>query len=109
MTRTPQAVWIVDTKKEHLAVDEALLRIPVIAILDTNCDPDESTSGPTTPYALFLAHSGARRRRRRWPNGRSGAQTGTEGGAGANAGLGGSGLLGASQEPAQAHRTTGGA
>ncbi|TDT32893.1 30S ribosomal protein S2 [Naumannella halotolerans] len=42
MPRTPQAVWIVDTKKEHLAVDEARkLRIPVIAILDTNCDPDE--------------------------------------------------------------------
>jgi len=42
MSRTPQAVWIVDTKKEHLAVDEARkLRIPVIAILDTNCDPDE--------------------------------------------------------------------
>jgi small subunit ribosomal protein S2 len=42
MARTPQAVWIVDTKKEHLAVDEARkLRIPVIAILDTNCDPDE--------------------------------------------------------------------
>jgi small subunit ribosomal protein S2 len=42
MTRTPQAVWIVDTKKEHLAVDEARkLRIPVIGILDTNCDPDE--------------------------------------------------------------------
>ena len=42
MTRTPQAVWIVDTKKEHLAVDEARkLKIPVIGILDTNCDPDE--------------------------------------------------------------------
>jgi small subunit ribosomal protein S2 len=42
MARTPQAVWIVDTKKEHLAVDEARkLHIPVIAILDTNCDPDE--------------------------------------------------------------------
>jgi small subunit ribosomal protein S2 len=42
MTRPPQAVWIVDTKKEHLAVDEARkLRIPVIGILDTNCDPDE--------------------------------------------------------------------
>ncbi len=42
MPRTPQAVWIVDTKKEHLAVDEARkLRIPVIGILDTNCDPDE--------------------------------------------------------------------
>lgn len=42
MQRTPSAVWIVDTKKEHLAVDEAKkLGIPVIAILDTNCDPDE--------------------------------------------------------------------
>ena len=42
MTKMPSAVWIVDTKKEHLAVDEARkLGIPVIAILDTNCDPDE--------------------------------------------------------------------
>ncbi|MFN8084822.1 MAG: 30S ribosomal protein S2 [Dermatophilaceae bacterium] len=42
MGRVPSAVWIVDTKKEHLAVDEARkLGIPVIAILDTNCDPDE--------------------------------------------------------------------
>lgn len=44
MQRTPSAVWIVDTKKEHLAVDEAKkLGIPVIAILDTNCDPDDVT------------------------------------------------------------------
>jgi small subunit ribosomal protein S2 len=42
MGRVPQAVWIVDTKKEHLAVDEARkLHIPIIGILDTNCDPDE--------------------------------------------------------------------
>jgi small subunit ribosomal protein S2 len=42
MARVPSAVWIVDTKKEHLAVDEARkLRIPIVAILDTNCDPDE--------------------------------------------------------------------
>jgi small subunit ribosomal protein S2 len=42
MTRIPSAVWIVDTKKEHIAVGEAhKLGIPVIAILDTNCDPDE--------------------------------------------------------------------
>jgi small subunit ribosomal protein S2 len=42
MARIPSAVWIVDTKKEHLAVDEARkLGIPVVAILDTNCDPDE--------------------------------------------------------------------
>ncbi|MDX2340790.1 30S ribosomal protein S2 [Micrococcus sp. M4NT] len=44
MAKTPSAVWIVDTKKEHLAVDEAQkLNIPVVAILDTNCDPDEVT------------------------------------------------------------------
>ena len=42
MQRMPAAVWIVDTKKEHIAVDEARkLGIPVIAVLDTNCDPDE--------------------------------------------------------------------
>ena len=41
MSRTPSAVWIVDTNKEHLAVEEARkLRIPIIAILDSNCDPD---------------------------------------------------------------------
>ncbi|HET6697487.1 MAG TPA: 30S ribosomal protein S2 [Nocardioidaceae bacterium] len=41
MSRTPSAVWIVDTNKEHLAVEEARkLRIPIIGILDTNCDPD---------------------------------------------------------------------
>src|SRR6201995_1656301 len=39
MSRTPAAVWVVDTKKEHLAVEEARkLRIP---ILGTNCAPDE--------------------------------------------------------------------
>ena len=42
LTKTPSAIWIVDTKKEHLAIDEAhKLGIPVIAILDTNCDPDD--------------------------------------------------------------------
>ncbi|MBM3656105.1 MAG: 30S ribosomal protein S2 [Actinobacteria bacterium] len=42
MTKLPSAVWVVDTKKEHIAVAEAhKLGIPVIAILDTNCDPDE--------------------------------------------------------------------
>ena len=42
LTRLPQAIWVIDTKKEHLAVDEAhKLRIPVVGILDTNCDPDE--------------------------------------------------------------------
>jgi small subunit ribosomal protein S2 len=42
MGRVPSAVWVVDTKKEHIAVGEARkLNIPVVAILDTNCDPDE--------------------------------------------------------------------
>src|SRR5919202_4558982 len=42
MAKVPSAVWIVDTKKEHIAVGEARkLKIPVVAILDTNCDPDE--------------------------------------------------------------------
>lgn len=41
MSKTPSALWIVDTNKEHIAVAEAQkLRIPVVAILDTNCDPD---------------------------------------------------------------------
>jgi small subunit ribosomal protein S2 len=42
MSRIPSAIWVVDTKKEHIAISEARkLGIPVIAILDTNCDPDE--------------------------------------------------------------------
>ena len=46
MAKLPAAVWIVDTKKEHLAVAEAnKLNIPIVAILDTNCDPDEVTYG----------------------------------------------------------------
>ena len=46
MSRLPAAVWVVDTKKEHLAISEARkLNIPVVAILDTNCDPDEVTYG----------------------------------------------------------------
>ena len=41
MSKVPSAVWVVDTNKEHIAVGEARkLGIPVIAILDTNCDPD---------------------------------------------------------------------
>ena len=44
MGKAPSALWVVDTNKEHLAVDEAQkLNIPVVAILDTNCDPDEIT------------------------------------------------------------------
>ena len=42
LTKTPSAIWVVDAKREHLAVNEATkLGIPVIGILDTNADPDE--------------------------------------------------------------------
>jgi small subunit ribosomal protein S2 len=42
LTKTPSAIWVIDSKREHLAVDEAKkLGIPVIGILDTNADPDE--------------------------------------------------------------------
>jgi len=42
MDHLPAALFIVDTKKEHLAVSEAKrLGIPIVAIVDTNCDPDE--------------------------------------------------------------------
>jgi len=41
MAKTPSAIWVVDTNKEHIAVAEARkLGIPVVAILDSNCDPD---------------------------------------------------------------------
>ena len=43
MERLPDAVFIVDPRKEHIAVLEAKkLGIPVIAIVDTNCDPDDA-------------------------------------------------------------------
>jgi small subunit ribosomal protein S2 len=42
MSRLPDVVFIVDTKHEQIAVDEARkLKIPVIGVVDTNCDPDE--------------------------------------------------------------------
>ena len=42
MARLPDAIFVVDTRKEKIAVDEARkLKIPVIGIVDTNCDPDE--------------------------------------------------------------------
>ena len=41
MTKPPSAIWVVDTVKEHIAVLEAnRLGIPVVAVVDTNCDPD---------------------------------------------------------------------
>jgi small subunit ribosomal protein S2 len=41
MTKLPEAVFILDTKKEHIGVTEAnKLGIPIVAVVDTNCDPD---------------------------------------------------------------------
>ena len=41
MTKLPDAVFVLDTKKEHIAVTEAnKLGIPIVAVVDTNCDPD---------------------------------------------------------------------
>jgi small subunit ribosomal protein S2 len=41
MKNTPDVIFIIDTNKEHIAVLEAKkLGIPIIAIIDTNCDPD---------------------------------------------------------------------
>ncbi|WBW50666.1 30S ribosomal protein S2 [Peptoniphilus equinus] len=42
MNRIPDAIFVVDPRKERIAVKEAqILGIPVVAIIDTNCDPDE--------------------------------------------------------------------
>jgi small subunit ribosomal protein S2 len=41
LERTPAVVFVIDTKKEHIAVTEAnRLHIPVVAVVDTNCDPE---------------------------------------------------------------------
>ena len=41
LNRLPDAIFVIDTKKEHIAVTEAnKLGLPVIAVVDTNCDPD---------------------------------------------------------------------
>jgi len=42
MKRLPGALFVVDPRKEHIAIAEArTLKIPIVAIIDTNCDPDE--------------------------------------------------------------------
>ncbi len=42
MEKLPAALFVVDTRKEHIAIAEARkLHIPIVAIVDTNCDPDE--------------------------------------------------------------------
>ncbi len=44
LTRLPDAIFVIDTTKEHIAVTEAnKLKMPVVAVVDTNCDPDVIT------------------------------------------------------------------
>ncbi|MBF6557376.1 MAG: 30S ribosomal protein S2 [Acidimicrobiales bacterium] len=44
LDRLPDAIFVIDTKKEHIAVTEAnKLGLPVVAVVDTNCDPDVIT------------------------------------------------------------------
>ena len=74
MKKVPSAIWIVDTKKEHIAVGEARkLNIPVVAILDTNCDPDEVDykipGNDDAIRSIARADPRDRRRRRRGPHG----------------------------------------
>jgi len=42
MTKIPDVMFVVDPRKERIAIQEAhILGIPVVAIVDTNCDPEE--------------------------------------------------------------------
>ncbi len=42
LNRPPDVVFVVDVNNEHIAVAEAArLKIPIIAVVDTNCDPDK--------------------------------------------------------------------
>jgi small subunit ribosomal protein S2 len=44
LDRLPDAIFVIDTKKEHIAVTEAnKLHMPIVAVVDTNCDPDAIT------------------------------------------------------------------
>jgi small subunit ribosomal protein S2 len=44
LEKLPEAIFVIDTKKEHIAVTEAnKLGMPIVAVVDTNCDPDEIT------------------------------------------------------------------
>ncbi len=65
MSKIPSAVWVVDTNKEHIAVGEARkLGIPVIAILDSNCDPDVVDFPIPGNDDAIRAPAACRRRRR---------------------------------------------
>ena len=82
LDRLPDAIFVIDTKKEHIAVTEAnKLKLPVVAVVDTNCDPDVITyviPGNDDAIRSGRPHvPGHRRRRHRGPLDRrppSGAQ-----------------------------------
>jgi small subunit ribosomal protein S2 len=81
LEKLPAVVFVIDTKKEHIAVTEAnRLGIPVVAVVDTNCDPDITTtwSGATARSAPTSQPSspGAVRRRHLRKRGESGHQGG---------------------------------
>ena len=62
MTQLPAAIFIIDPKREQLAVHEARrLGIPVIAVTDTNCDPDDANF-LIRPTMTLSARSGSSRR-----------------------------------------------
>ena len=72
LDRLPDAIFVIDTKKEHIAVTEAnKLGLPVVAVVDTNCDPDvidyviPGNDDAIRSGALHVP--GHRRRRRRGP------------------------------------------
>ncbi len=66
LEKVPSAVFVIDTKKEHIAVTEAnRLGIPVVAVVDTNCDPDVIDYViPGNDDAIARRRSWPRRRRR---------------------------------------------
>ena len=75
LERLPDAIFVIDTKKEHIAVNEARkLGLPVIAIVDTNCDPDEVDhvipGNDDAIRSVSLVTEAARRRARRGAAGR---------------------------------------
>ena len=58
MPKVPSVLWVIDTNKEHLALEEAnTLGIPVVGILDSNCDPDKIAYGiPGNDDAIRAVH-----------------------------------------------------
>jgi len=76
MTRLPGCLFVIDPKKEHIAIHEATrLGIPIVALVDTNCDPRASTtSSPATTTPSAPSGSSAARSRRQPSRGRPGTR-----------------------------------